>query len=190
MNIIKSNIEIIPEIIIETKKMENFNHIPIDFIRRNNNFFSNLNLKKFLIKMKSYTLVQIENDLKNKISTILDKEILSIEKILHRMHNDNKKLERLHIEGVFKNMVNKGELLIGTKLTHEKVLAYFQRKKILRFINENPGLTLFDISTELDISPFKTIWHLTLLQKYHFIKSKIEKKDEKYYPNRKMEGVQ
>ncbi|MBY9005655.1 MAG: hypothetical protein KGD63_02755 [Candidatus Lokiarchaeota archaeon] len=138
--------------------------------------------------MNGYTLVQVKENLKQKISSILDRnDNVSIKKIINELHSEHKNLDKIQIENSIKSMVKNGLILVGSELTQEKVMDFIDRKRIFKLLCENPGKNMKDISINLNISLVKTIWHLTLLQKFYFIKTKKEKKEEKYYSLKKME---
>ena len=138
--------------------------------------------------MNGYTLEQIENNIKNKITTIFDgNNNLPIKKVINQLSVEYKHLEKSQIEKYVKNMIRDGLILIGSELTKKKVLDVIDRKRILYFLYKNPGKIIEEISMNLRLNLSKTIWHLTLLQKFNYIKMKKEKNKQKYYPFKGME---
>lgn len=66
------------------------------------------------------------------------------------------------------------------------ILELENRRKILNFINDYPGLHIRDISRKIDI-PYSTLeYHLNYLRKHNFVNVKTERNYKRYYITNKI----
>lgn len=73
-------------------------------------------------------------------------------------------------------------LVEGSKLTAEKVLTNPLRAQINQYIAQNPGSRVRDIRKAMDIDSAESKWHLTVLEKFGFLRSKYFGKYHSFYP--------
>ncbi|MFW9785302.1 MAG: hypothetical protein ACFFFB_23685 [Candidatus Heimdallarchaeota archaeon] len=92
------------------------------------------------------------------------------------------------IRAILKSLVEKNYIVEGSKLTRNEILSNFNRKKIFKYIQENPGTHFYDIVSNLDLNIPVVEWHLNILIKFTYIsKEKIENSDVYFDVNVKSE---
>lgn len=73
-------------------------------------------------------------------------------------------------------------LPIYSRLTKKKILNNETRKRILRFVHDNPGAHLFEIRHTLDLANGASAYHLDVLQKEGFVWSDKDGFNKRFYP--------
>jgi predicted transcriptional regulator len=73
-------------------------------------------------------------------------------------------------------------LVEGCKLTTESVLSNPLRAQMYQHITQNPGSRVRDIRKAMDIDSAESKWHLQVLEKFGFIRSKHFGKYHCFYP--------
>ncbi|MHA1793805.1 MAG: winged helix-turn-helix transcriptional regulator [Promethearchaeota archaeon] len=73
-------------------------------------------------------------------------------------------------------------LVEGSKLTRDDVVKNELRSKIIAHVNHDPGSRVRDIRRALNIDNAESRWHLAILEKFGFLRSKKFGKFLAYYP--------
>jgi predicted transcriptional regulator len=82
----------------------------------------------------------------------------------------NSNLNYNGIKSVIDSLITKNIVVEGSKLTRKTILLNSNRKKIYNIITENPGIYMYALVKQLDVSPFVIKWHLSLLIKFQLIR--------------------
>ncbi len=85
------------------------------------------------------------------------------------------------IREILKSLIKKKQILEKSKLTKEDVLDNNNRKRIHEFIIENPGVYFNQIAKKLNLSNYILAWHLKILLKFSYIRSKEIDKHEVFF---------
>nr|MDO8118807.1 winged helix-turn-helix transcriptional regulator [Candidatus Sigynarchaeota archaeon] len=80
------------------------------------------------------------------------------------------------------SLIKKKMLVEGSKLTYQDILANPLRSKIIEYITKNPGSHVRDIRRAMNIDNAESAWHLKMLEKFAFLRSKRFGKFLAYYP--------
>ena len=122
-------------------------------------------------------------------------EIINKNKSLNtvELYHIAKRHLNIHRKGLLKIiefLLNKKILVEGTKFTRTSVLKHHQRKKIYEYIRDNPGVhfskikeSILSNNNENPGSSGQLLWHLKLLIKFNYIKSKKISKYTVFFPN-------
>jgi predicted transcriptional regulator len=79
----------------------------------------------------------------------------------------------INTKGIIKHiesLIKKRRIVEGSKLTKDIILNNSYRKRICKYITENPGTYFNKIVKGLNISNHVVYWHLNILLKFDFIK--------------------
>ncbi|MHA1371158.1 MAG: hypothetical protein ACTSWN_17285 [Promethearchaeota archaeon] len=96
-------------------------------------------------------------------------------------------LSRLHLSpnqanSTIATLIKKRMIIEGTKLTRGHVLRNKTRQKIFNHVRKSPGTYVRDIRRTLNIGSSEAKWHLSMLEKFGFIRKKVLGKYVAYYP--------
>ena len=80
------------------------------------------------------------------------------------------------------NLLKKKMLVEGSKLTRDAVIENSLRKNIVAYVNKNPGSIARDIRREFNVDHAESKWHLQILEKFAFLRSKRIGKYLSFYP--------
>ncbi|NHI92927.1 MAG: hypothetical protein EAX96_10535 [Candidatus Lokiarchaeota archaeon] len=72
----------------------------------------------------------------------------------------------------FHEIVGKKLVIEGSRLIRDEILNHKKRSKIFEYINKNPGFHFTHIISKMGIGPHAGRWHLKILEKFDFIKSR------------------
>ena len=82
------------------------------------------------------------------------------------------------IRTILKSLIERNFIVEGSKLTRNEILLNSNRKKIYKYIQNNPGVYFYNIVSNLDLNIPVVEWHLNILIKFMYIsKEKIENKE-------------
>lgn len=90
--------------------------------------------------------------------------------LINMFKNISMNINKIGIQKILVNLVEKKMIVVGSKLTKDDVLLISKRKKIYDFIIKNPGTYFNRILNELGFSNNIVIWHLSFLEKFDFIR--------------------
>jgi len=102
------------------------------------------------------------------------KSFFSIEDIVVFINNrvkSNPNLNKNSIEIIIKKLIKKRILIPGTKLMKNNIIEHPIRSEIFNFIKDYPS-NINEIMKALNIGSNQTLWHLSCLEKFRFIRSK------------------
>jgi predicted transcriptional regulator len=74
------------------------------------------------------------------------------------------------IRNILFSLTKRKIIVEGSKLTKKDILRNSKRRAIYKFIRKNPGSIPHNIMKKLQISNYEIYWHLTMLEKFDFIK--------------------
>ena len=122
-------------------------------------------------------LLNYENVVLKIIQEYLNKNrFFTIEKIIPhinvRLKEFSINLNYVGIREILKSLIKKKQILERSKLTKEEILDNENRERIFQFIHENPGVYFNTIAEELNLSNYILAWHLKILSKFNYIRSK------------------
>jgi len=80
------------------------------------------------------------------------------------------------------NLLKTRKIVEGSKLIQEDILANPLRAQIVEYISQNPGSHVRDIRRAMNIDNAESAWHLKMLEKFGFLRSKRFGKFLAYYP--------
>ncbi|NMC07535.1 MAG: winged helix-turn-helix transcriptional regulator [Candidatus Lokiarchaeota archaeon] len=80
------------------------------------------------------------------------------------------------------NLLKKKLIVEGSKLTYQDILANPLRAQIADFVAKNPGSHVRDIRRAMNIDNAESAWHLKMLEKFGYLRSKRFGKFLAYYP--------
>ncbi|MEX2680190.1 MAG: winged helix-turn-helix transcriptional regulator [Candidatus Sigynarchaeota archaeon] len=86
------------------------------------------------------------------------------------------------INAAIYSLIKKKILVEGSKLTYQDILANPLRSQIVDYITKNPGCHVRDIRRAMNIDNAESAWHLKMLEKFGFLRSKRFGKFLAYYP--------
>ncbi|MFX0189024.1 MAG: hypothetical protein ACFE8A_14960 [Candidatus Hodarchaeota archaeon] len=139
--------------------------------------------------MSISNIVELEEVVYNAIQDYLNNnKAFNMNKIVPYLHNIFKNISininKIGIQKIIANLVKKKKIVVGSKLTKKDILLIPKRKKIYDYIRKNPGTYFFRILNELGLSNNVVVWHLSLLEKFDFIrKLKIDNIDVYFESN-------
>ena len=81
-------------------------------------------------------------------------------------------LNYVGIREILRSLIKKKQILERSKLTREEILDNHNRREIFTFINENPGVYFNQIANKLNLSNYILAWHIKILLKFNYIRSK------------------
>ena len=96
--------------------------------------------------------------------------ILDIIGYLNYYLRKNETINEDKIEKILKTLIEKNLIIPGAKLVKENILENLIRKKIYKYICDNPGCNINDIMNILQIGSNQVLWHLKFLTKFQFIR--------------------
>ena len=105
---------------------------------------------------------------------------LNVEK-LYTISILNLKYSNLEINQAIYNLFLKKVLFEDSKLTKDSVLNNETRNEIYEYVLNNPGSHLRDIQQSLNLFPHQTGWHLKMLEKFEYLRSKPYKNKITYF---------
>ena len=131
-----------------------------------------------LLKHEQIVLSIVQEYLnKNRCFTIDD----IVPYINFRIKKFSENIDQAGIKEILKSLVKKKQILEGSKLVKEDVLNNDNRRKIFNFICKNPGVYFNRIAEELDLSNYILAWHIKMLLKFNYIRSKVIEKHEVFF---------
>ena len=98
-----------------------------------------------------------------------------------RIKEFSKNIDQAGIKEILKSLVKKKQILEGSKFVKEEVLNNDNRRKLFNLICENPGVYFNRIAEELDLSNYILAWHIKILLKFNYIRSKVIDKHEVFF---------
>jgi hypothetical protein len=143
-----------------------------------------LHVKNLIINQ--YT--ELENEIAKRVKQLLIQySNLSIKRIIKIIHKDIEKIflvNKEQIEEVIKSMIKEKKILIAPEQQSEDIfLNIIDRKSVFYCIEDNPGKTVEELCKTLNLTKSQMIWHLTFLEKIHYIRSEKRKNGVAYYSN-------
>ncbi|MFX1340496.1 MAG: winged helix-turn-helix transcriptional regulator [Promethearchaeota archaeon] len=85
------------------------------------------------------------------------------------------------IKEILKSLIKKKLIFERSKLSKDQVLDNENRKMIIDYIRNNPGVYFNQIAKELNLSNYLLGWHLKILLKFNFIRNKKFDKHEVFF---------
>ena len=85
------------------------------------------------------------------------------------------------IREILKSLIKKKKILERSKLVRSEILTNINRRKIFDFICKNPGVNFNQIAKKLQLSNYIIAWHLKILIKFEFIRSKFIENHEVFF---------
>jgi DNA-binding MarR family transcriptional regulator len=80
------------------------------------------------------------------------------------------------------SLLKKKMVVEGSKLTYQDILANPLRSQIMDHITKNPGCHVRDIRRAMNIDNAESAWHLKMLEKFGYLRSKRFGKYLAFYP--------
>jgi DNA-binding MarR family transcriptional regulator len=80
------------------------------------------------------------------------------------------------------NLLKTRKIVEGSKLTKENIMTNPLRAQIVEHVTQNPGCHVRDIRRAMNIDNAESAWHLKMLEKFGFLRSKRFGKFLAYYP--------
>ncbi|MHA2006147.1 MAG: hypothetical protein ACXABO_01490 [Promethearchaeota archaeon] len=74
------------------------------------------------------------------------------------------------IKTIINSLQKKNLIVEGSKLTRRTVLLNTNRRLMLKLIGENPGIHMNKLSKKLNICPYVSKWHLSMLLRFNLIR--------------------
>ncbi|MGQ4876092.1 MAG: winged helix-turn-helix transcriptional regulator [Promethearchaeota archaeon] len=109
----------------------------------------------------------------------------TLEKIIPYINVRLKKYSiQLNYEGIkriLESLIKKKQILERSKLTKQTLLENENRKKIYDYICNHPGVYFNQIARKLYISNYILAWHIKMLLKFGYIRSKIIENHEVFF---------
>ena len=103
------------------------------------------------------------------------KPFFSIEDIVIFINNRvklNPNINKNRIEKIIKKLIKKRVLIPGTKLMKNNIIEHPVRNEIFNLIEQTPS-NINEIMKALNIGSNQVLWHLSCLEKFQFVRSKI-----------------
>ena len=103
------------------------------------------------------------------------KPFFSIEDIVIFINNrvkSNPNINKNRIEKIIKKLIKKRVLIPGTKLMKNNIIEHPVRNEIFNLIEQTPS-NINEIMKALNIGSNQVLWHLSCLEKFQFVRSKI-----------------
>lgn len=94
----------------------------------------------------------------------------------------NKGLNPAQINDSIYNLLKTRKIVEGSKLTYDDILTNPLRAQIAEYITQNPGSHVRDIRRVMNIDNAESAWHLKMLEKFGYLRSKRFGKFLAYYP--------
>jgi len=98
-----------------------------------------------------------------------------------RLKESSINLNRRGIREILGSLIKKKKILERSKLVRDDVLNNMNRRKIFNFICENPGVNFNKIAKKLQLSNYVLAWHIKILIKFEFIRTKVIKNHETFF---------
>ena len=89
-------------------------------------------------------------------------------------------INQVGIKKIIISLLKKKKIVEGSTLTSDEILNNTIRKRIYDLINENPGIIFHRIKTELDLSNAVGAWHLSILERFEYIRTLVFDNHEIY----------
>lgn len=109
----------------------------------------------------------------------------TIENIIPFINANLKKLSiNLNYQGIreiLKSLIKKKLILERSKLMRDEILDNENRERIFNLICKNPGIYFNRITKKLNLSNYILAWHLKMLIKFNFIRSKRIENHEVFF---------
>ena len=102
------------------------------------------------------------------------KTFFSINDIIEYVNNRlklNPNINRYKVELVIKSLIKKRIIIPGTKLMKNNIIEHPKRNEIYNFIKKYPS-NINEIMRALNTGSNQTLWHLSCLEKFRFVRSK------------------
>jgi len=80
------------------------------------------------------------------------------------------------------NLLKTRKIVEGSKLTRDDILKNPLRAQIVEYISQNPGSHVRDIRRAMNIDNAESAWHLKMLERFGFLRSKRFGKFLAFYP--------
>jgi predicted transcriptional regulator len=103
------------------------------------------------------------------------KPFFSMKNIVEYVNNRvryNPDINRNRIELIIKSLIKKRVIIPGTKLMKKDIIDNPTRNEIYRYIKQNPAKNINEIMKSHNLGSNLTLWHLSALEKFQFIRSK------------------
>lgn len=108
---------------------------------------------------------------------------------LHRQAVARLQLAPAVVNSCIYTLLKTRQIVEGSKLTRDGVLENPLRARLLEHVTRNPGSRGRDIRRVLDIDNAESAWHMQVLEKFGFLRSKRFGKYKSYYPAGMEEGL-
>ncbi|MFX1328252.1 MAG: hypothetical protein ACFE91_08915 [Promethearchaeota archaeon] len=102
------------------------------------------------------------------------KSFFSIREIISYINNRvryNPNINENSIELILKKLIKRRVIIPGTRLMKNNIVENPTRNEILNYIKKNPS-NINKIMKALNIGSNQALWHLSCLEKFHFVRSK------------------
>ena len=102
------------------------------------------------------------------------KTFFSIREIISFINNRlryNPNINENRIELILKDLIKRRIIIPGTRLMKNNIIEHPKRNEIFNYIKKYPS-NINEIMKALNIGSNQTLWHLTCLEKFQFIRSK------------------
>lgn len=103
------------------------------------------------------------------------KPFFSIEDIVVFINNRvklNPNINKNRIEKIIKKLIKKRVIIPGTKLMKNNIIEHPVRNEIFNLIEQTPS-NINEIMKAINIGSNQVLWHLSCLEKFQFVRSKI-----------------
>lgn len=98
-----------------------------------------------------------------------------------RLSRSSININKTGIIKILQSFIDRNIIVEGSKLIVEDVLANEKRRKIYKFIEQNPGTYYYNVVKELDMASHVVVWHIEILLEFNFINTIIEDNHEIYF---------
>lgn len=130
---------------------------------------------------------ELENEISKRVQQLLKKHSnLTIKQIVNKIKKDIGNIfyvKKTEIENTIKSMIKNKQIIITVEQSKDSFENLVDRKSIYYFIDDNPGKTMDELCSALNLTKSQMIWHLTFLKKIHYIRESRNKKENLYYSN-------
>ena len=130
---------------------------------------------------------ELENEISKHVRKLLIKHSnLTIKQIVKKINKDIGKIfyvNKTEIENTIKSMIKNKQIIITMEQSEDSFENLVDRKSIYYFIDDNPGKTMDELCSALNLTKSQMIWHLTFLKKIYYIRESRNKKEIHYYSN-------
>ncbi|MHA1281490.1 MAG: winged helix-turn-helix transcriptional regulator [Promethearchaeota archaeon] len=118
-------------------------------------------------KIEEVVLGIIEEFLAKKTFSAIEDIVVFVNNRVRAYSNIN----RNRIELIIKDLIKKRVIIPGTKLMKNNIIENEKRKKVLNYIQKNPGSNINEIMRANNLGSNLALWHLSTLEKFRFIRS-------------------